>query len=105
MTITNQTAQAARLFSAFFWLLLYGALSTAPAQSQTAAGEGWGNYGGDSGGMRYSGASQITGKNVTQLQPAWTFHTGALQQETKLIRKAAFEATPVLFDNKLFLTT
>src|ERR1700739_165220 len=79
--------------------------SSAQEQRQTASGEGWGNYGGDPGGMRYSSALQITRKNVAQLQLAWTFHTGALQQETKLIRKAAFEATPILFDNKLFLTT
>ena len=32
--------------------------------------------------------------NVAQLKVAWTFHTGASQLQTELIRKAAFESTP-----------
>ena len=104
MDLTPSDRHAARLVSGFFLLLLAVLLSSAEEQKQTA-GEGWSNYGGDPGGLRYASASQITRKNVAQLQLAWTFHTGALQQETKLIRKAAFEATPILVENKLFLTT
>ena len=36
---------------------------------------------------------------------AWTYRTGALQPETPLNAKAAFEATPILVDGKLFLST
>src|SRR5689334_2937084 len=104
MDLTPSDRHAARLVSGFFLLLLAVLLSSAEEQKQTA-GEGWSNYGGDPGGLRYASASQITRKNVAQLQLAWTFHTGALQRETKLIRKAAFEATPILVENKLFLTT
>src|SRR3984893_1825311 len=81
-----------------FWLV-----QVAPAQSTPDSG--WPNYGNDPGGTRYSTARQIDRTNVNRLQLAWTYRTGAMQQETKLSRKAAFEATPILVDNKLFLST
>ncbi len=102
MRFFNQMSPAAQIV---LLLLFFVVPSTTLAQSQAAAEDGWGYYGGDSGGMRYSRASQITRKNVAQLQLVWTFHTGALLHETDLIRKAAFESTPILFANKLFLTT
>jgi quinoprotein glucose dehydrogenase len=74
-----------------------------PAQS--ASDTGWPNYGNDAGGGRYSPARQIDRSNVAQLQLAWTYRTGANQQETALIHKAAFEATPILIEGKLFLST
>jgi len=74
-----------------------------PAQS--APDLGWPNYGNDAGGMRYSAAPQIDRTNVAQLKLAWTYRTGALQQQTELIKKAAFETTPILVENKLFLST
>jgi quinoprotein glucose dehydrogenase len=74
-----------------------------PAQS--ASDTGWPNYGNDAGGGRYSPARQIDRSNVAQLQLAWTYRTGANQQETALIHKAAFEATPILIEDKLFLST
>jgi quinoprotein glucose dehydrogenase len=77
----------------------------AGTSAQTPADTGWPNYGNDSGGSRYSPAHQIDRSNVANLQVAWTYRTGALQQETKLIGKAAFEATPILVAGKLFLST
>jgi quinoprotein glucose dehydrogenase len=74
-----------------------------PAQS--APDVGWPNYGNDAGGTRYSAAQQIDRTNVAQLKLAWTYRTGALQPQTELIRKAAFESTPILVENKLFLST
>src|SRR6266576_6881823 len=73
--------------------------------AQVAPDSGWPNYGNDPGGTRYSAARQIDRTNVNQLQLAWSYHTGAMLQETKLSRKAAFEATPILVDNRLFLST
>jgi quinoprotein glucose dehydrogenase len=75
------------------------------ACAQSVPDSAWTNYGADPGGTRYSSAQWIDRTNVTKLQLAWSYRTGAMQQETELQRKAAFEATPVLFDNKLFLTT
>jgi quinoprotein glucose dehydrogenase len=55
--------------------------------------------------QRYSTLKQIDTKNVARLRVAWTYHTGALEPATDLNRKAAFEATPLLFDGLLYLTT
>jgi quinoprotein glucose dehydrogenase len=88
-----------------FWILAAAAIlcwtHTAFAQSDA----GWPNYGNDPGGSRYSAARQIDRTNVAQLQPVWTYRTGALQQQTDLIQKATFEATPILVENQLFLST
>ena len=81
-----------------FWLVQV-------ASAQSAPDSAWPNYGNDPGGARYSSARQIDRTNVNRLQLAWTYHTGAMLQETKLSRKAAFEATPILVDNKLFLNS
>ena len=71
-----------------------------------AQSAGWPAYGGDPGGSRFSSATQINKSNVTQLKVAWTFHTGALPHDPNdLDKKAAFEATPILVDGKLFFTT
>jgi len=50
-------------------------------------------------------ASQINRENVSQLKLAWTYRTGAMDRQTDLNHKAAFEATPILIDGKLFLST
>src|SRR5438128_498141 len=70
-----------------------------------AQDSGWPYYGADIGGSRYSQASQITPGNVAQLKIAWTYHTGALQPESDLNHRAAFEATPILVDGTLYLST
>jgi quinoprotein glucose dehydrogenase len=65
----------------------------------------WGAYGGDSGGTRYSTLKQIRPDNIDKLKQLWIYHTGALEPETKLNEKAAFEATPILVDGTLYLST
>jgi quinoprotein glucose dehydrogenase len=65
----------------------------------------WPTYGGDMGGTRYSVLSQINGKNVGRLKIAWSYHTGALEPASPLNRIAAFEATPVLSNGTLYLST
>jgi quinoprotein glucose dehydrogenase len=84
-------------------LLLLSAVSVATAQP--AADSGWPHYGNDPGGTRYSEAAQIDRTNVAQLRVAWTYRTGALGRSAPHDRKAAFEATPILVDGKLFLST
>ena len=73
------------------------------AQSKPEAG--WPTYSNDPGGTRYSTASQIDRGNVSQLKVAWTYRTGALPHDEELDKKAAFEATPILVEGKLFLST
>jgi quinoprotein glucose dehydrogenase len=75
------------------------------ASAQANSDPSWPYYGGDAGGSRYSAATEIDRSNVDQLKVAWTYRTGALDAETKLIHKAAFEATPILVDGKLFFST
>jgi len=83
--------------------LLLWFVSHAVAQSKPDAG--WPNYGGDAGGTRYSNASQIDRSNVAKLKVAWTYRTGAFPHDAELDHKAAFEATPILVEGKLFLST
>lgn len=94
-----------RRFCPWLFLLsgLIGLVSTAITQSKTDAT--WPNYGNDPGGTRYSPAAQIDRSNVTQLKTAWTYRTGAFPRDTELDHKAAFEATPILVEGKLFLST
>jgi len=84
-------------------LLILAAASTsvhcAPEQG------GWPAYGGDPGGTRYSSLMQITPKNVGDLKVAWTFRTGEHGQGVKDWSRSAFEATPILYNGVLYLTT
>src|SRR6185503_12669286 len=67
------------------------------------AGTGWGYYGGDEGGQRFSSASQITPANVTNLKQAWSFSTGDMQTKGGAMRRASFENTPILAGGKLYV--
>ena len=65
----------------------------------------WSAYGRDAGGTRYSPLKQITRENVTRLKPAWEYHTGALMPQSHLNPSAAFEATPLMIDGTLYVST
>jgi quinoprotein glucose dehydrogenase len=65
---------------------------------------GWPVYGGDSGGSRYSPATQIDRSNVTALRVAWTFRTGE-DFRCRFCDRKAFEATPILVEGKLIFST
>src|SRR4029077_14669597 len=84
---------------------LFFAWPSNESRAQAKPDTGWPNYGNDGGGTRYSSASQIDRTNVAQLKTAWTYRTGALPHDEELDKKAAFEATPILVDGKLFLST
>ena len=65
----------------------------------------WPAYGRDAGGTRFSALQQIHTGNVAALKVAWIYHTRALDPESDLNHKAAFEATPILFEGSLYLST
>ena len=92
--------------SSLLWPVL-GFLFTACALIHAEFGPeaGWPTYGNDPGGTRYSPASQIDRTNVARLKVAWTYRTGANDAPTRLLKKAAFEATPILVNDILFLST
>jgi quinoprotein glucose dehydrogenase len=65
----------------------------------TAADRDWPVVGGDKAGSRYSSLKQISRDNVTQLQVAWTYHTGDAGRDTTI------ECTPIVLNGVMFLTT
>ena len=79
-----------------------------PVAHASAINEGeWIAYGRDPGGMRHSPLTQITPESVQDLAVAWTYHTGELAsyEDTGLAESAAFEATPLMVDGVLYLST
>lgn len=69
----------------------------APASAQSSE---WPVYGGDAAGHRFAAANQITGANVAGLRLAWVYRTGDL-----LRRHGRFEATPLLVDGSLIVSS
>ena len=68
----------------------------------------WPSYGNDAGGQRFADIDQITLDNVSKLKVAWTFRTGELElykNEGYFLDRAAFEATPVVIDGRMYFPT
>jgi quinoprotein glucose dehydrogenase len=65
----------------------------------------WPAYGGDAGGSRYSPLTQITRDNIAHLDVAWTYRTGDVSDGRKTLRKTSFQATPIVVDGTLYLST
>ena len=82
-------------------LLSFGASAT----FADTAGGNWPHYGGDAAGQRYSPLAEITIDNVDELEIAWTLRTGDLGEGFRSQRQMAFEATPILHDGVLFIST
>jgi quinoprotein glucose dehydrogenase len=70
-----------------------------------AAGQEWRHWGGDAGGMKFSPAKQIHKGNVDKLQPTWTWHSGDISDGSNYPVRSAFEATPLVVGDRLFVTT
>ncbi len=86
--------------------LATGAASAAPPGRQSDDDESqWGAYGGDPGGNRHAPLSQINRQNVARLQIAWTYRTGELGADFARAEKLAFEATPILVRDTLYVAT
>src|ERR1051326_7139019 len=65
----------------------------------------WPAYGRDAAGTRFSPVKEIHKDNIASLKVSWTKHTHALDPTSDLNGKAAFEATPILFEGSLYLST
>ncbi len=81
-------------------LLLATCCAILPFVAQAQASTEWATYGGDPGGSRFAPISQINRANVKQLAVAWTLHTGENDPGDR-----SFEATPILVDGTLYLST
>ena len=76
------------------------------ALSPQAHAADWSAYGGDGRGQRYAPSTQITPKNVANLELAWTFRTGELGAGFIRAGEAlTFEVTPLLIGDTLFFNT
>lgn len=65
----------------------------------------WPHYANDPGGSKFSTLSQINRTNVSQLKPAWTYHTQDVSDGSKYPIRSAFEATPLVIDGVMYFTT
>jgi quinoprotein glucose dehydrogenase len=65
----------------------------------------WPYYGGDAGGSRYSPLTQIDRSNVARLTLTWEYHTGDVSDGSDNRRKSEFEATPIVVDGTMYLST
>ncbi|MCP5043747.1 MAG: pyrroloquinoline quinone-dependent dehydrogenase [bacterium] len=93
-----------RLFS--FWLLL-ASLACGEAVSIDRSGPtaGWPAYGGNGAGTRYSALTQITKQNVSALEIAWVYRTGDVDRGEETILGTAFQNTPILAGDTLYVCT
>ncbi len=95
----------ARLASAIVGVLLLSACGPgAPPPLQDIPADQWPAYAGADG-ARYSPLDQLTPANVSRLEVAWTYRTGETGQDARDAAKLTFEATPLHFDGRLFLST
>src|SRR2546423_574901 len=90
------------------------ALFAAAAVCQRIPDGDWPAYGRDPGGAKYSPLAEIDRSNVKDLKIAWTFRTGDMYDPSVLQpgmvrrgpgRPSAFEATPLVVDNVLYVST
>lgn len=82
--------------------LIISSLLTAAPESKLRE---WPWYGGDAGGNRYSTLSDINLGNVKNLKLAWEWKPGEKPYPDRGIRPGNFEATPLMIDGVLYLST
>jgi len=70
-----------------------------PAKAQ----KNWQHYGNDEGGSRFAALDQINRDNVSQLVPAWTYHTGDIAVSNG--NGAEDQLTPLQVGDKVFICT
>src|SRR5690348_9410992 len=86
-------------------IALIAVAASSDAQNAPGIGE-WRTYGRDAGNTRYAPLVQITRENVNRLGVAWTYRTGELDSTRYHIRREfRFEATPLMVDGTLYLST
>ena len=81
----------------------FGLLTGSTQLGAQGATSDWSAYGHDALGSRYSALAHITRDNVATLAPAWTYRTGEIDAKTRQPLK--FEATPLMVDGTLYLST
>lgn len=99
---TDGTDMASRIRALWSCFVLLTVVFASPVRADA----GWGFYGGDAGGTRYSEAAQITPANVDDLIPAWSYQTGdSRRRPSEAFSRSSLENTPVLANGRLLLCT
>ena len=91
----------------------FAVLLAAPVAAQYGAVDGeWRHYGGDNGGTKYSPLDQIDASNFDDLQVAWRWDSvdasldlDALREERQGVSIRGFQATPLMIDGVLYIST
>jgi quinoprotein glucose dehydrogenase len=109
MTINPGARFNARYLKLAAWvaglsLLLVGCSEPVAIDYSGPIGE-WTAYGGDGGGSRYSPLTQIARKNVAALEIAWEYHTGDVDDGAETLMGTAFQNTPILVGDTLYVCT
>lgn len=84
-------------------VLLSGCAQLSPSVAERAID--WVAYGRDVQGTRYLPAPGITRDNVHRLEVAWTYRTGETEPRFATTRRTSFQATPIVVDGTLYLST
>lgn len=90
-------------------VLVLGALAVSSCSPSSSGGEtrfdgpiaGWGAWGGEVSGRRYSPLTQITPENVGDLKKVWTYRIGGLDAPENT--SPTFQATPITADGRLYI--
>ena len=77
-------------------------LCVAPAAGQMVE---WRQVGADQGASKYSSAGDIDRSHVSELEIAWTWEPNELPNREFNTRPGSFEATPLMIDGVLYLST
>ena len=85
--------------------LLFLAATSCIADALGLPDQDWPHYGGDQGGMKYSPLADINTANVAQLKLAWQWNTGEEPLKDFGTSPGVFEATPVVVDGVMYLST
>jgi quinoprotein glucose dehydrogenase len=89
----------------FIAILCAASLSTSGSGQKGGKVVEWPAYGNDQGGTKYSPLAQVNRDNVARLQTAWQWKTGEGPLPQFGTNPGAFENTPIMIDNVLYLST
>jgi quinoprotein glucose dehydrogenase len=93
------------------WVAVIGMTAAPLAASETAVyrqlleNRGWSSFAGVASGGQYSALSEINTENVERLERAWVVNTGDVVEGPAAEGGTAFQATPVFWEDKLYICT
>ena len=85
--------------------VLFALVCSLLMSAATCYAQEWRFWGGDAGGTKYSPLEQINKKNVSELKVAWTYDTGDWSDGSEYPTRSAFEATPLVVDGVMYVST